>query len=145
MISIIRLTKENMADLIEFSRQEGFPFAVDEEMIRDYCRGDDPVSMCVQTYGVYDDDHLISIMTASYLNVFYHPDSPKGKTVHISGAFTRPEQRSKGYGKMLLDKITEDSRIYFGADYLCCDTISPQFFRKYGYVVSSEERMWIRI
>ena len=145
MIEAIRLKAENIPDLKEFTRQEGFPFAVDEEMVKDYCRGDDPEEMCVQTYGVYDDEKLIAVMTASFVKVFYHPDSPHGKTVHISGAFTIPERRSQGFGKMLLEKITEDAREYFGADYLCCDTISPQFFGKYGFRENSEDRMWIII
>lgn len=145
MIKAIRLKTESIADLIAFTRQDGFPYAVDEEMVRDYCRGDDPVKMCVQTYGVYDDEKLIAVMTASYMNVFYHPDSPHGKTVQISGAFTIPERRSQGFGKMLLETITEDARKHFGADYLCCDTISPQFFGKYGFRINAEDRMWIII
>lgn len=145
MIRVIRLTKENIKDLVQFTKQEGFSFPVDEKMAKDYCKGLDPTDMCVQTYGVYDDDRLISIMTASYLKVFYHPDSPKGKTVQISGAFTIPERRCRGYGKMLLDKIIEEARTYFNADYLCCDTIAPQFFGKYEFKTSSENRMWIVI
>ena len=145
MIKAIRLTEANIEDLIGFSKQEGFPFAVDEQMVKDYCKGNDPYEMCVQTYGVYDDDELIAVMTASYFNVFYHPDSPSGRIVHISGAFTRPERRCQGYGKMLLDKITEDAKRYYGADYLCCDTIAPQFFGKCGFIVNAEDRMWITI
>lgn len=145
MIRAIRLKEENIKDLVQFSKQKDFPYEINEEKVKEYCSGKDPVNMCAQTYGVYDDEKLVAIMTASYLNVFYHEDSPHGKTVQISGAFTVPERRSQGFGKMLLDKITEDAKKYFGADYLCCDTISPQFFLKYGYVVSSEERMWIII
>ena len=145
MIKVIRLTEKNIKDLVQFSLQEGFPYAVNENMVKEYCTGEDPVKMCVQTYGVYDEEKLVSIMSASYLNVFYHKDSPHGKTVQISGAFTIPERRSQGFGKMLLDKIIEEAKTYFGADYLCCDTTSPQFFSKYGYIISSEERMWISI
>ena len=145
MIKAIRLNKENIPDLAAFTRQDGFPFAVDEEMVKEYCSGNDPIGMCVQTYGVYDDGKLIAVMTASFINVFFHPDSPHGKTVHISGAFTVPGRRSQGFGKMLLDRITDDAREYFGADYLCCDTISPQFFGKYGFILNAEDRMWILI
>ena len=145
MIRAVRLKEENINDLVQFSKQEGFPCAIDEDMVKDYCKGSDPVDMCVQTYGVYDDDDLIAVMTASYLKVFYHPDSPKGRTVQISGAFTIPERRSQGYGRMLLEKIIDEARTYFNADYLCCDTIAPQFFGKYEFIKSSEDRMWIVI
>ena len=93
MIKTVRLKPENIPDLLEFTRQDGFPYTVDEEMVKDYCTGKDPTDMCVQTYGVYDDEQLIATMTASFIKVFYHPDSPNGRTVHISGAFTRPERR----------------------------------------------------
>ncbi len=145
MIKAIRLKEENIPDLVAFTRQEGFPMETDEEMVRNYCLGKDPVDMCAQTYAVYDGDELIAVMTASFLNVFYHPDSPHGKTVHISGAFTKAERRRQGFGTMLLEKIMEDAKNCFGADYLCCDTVSPQFFGKNGFIINAEDRMWIRL
>ena len=145
MIKTVRLKPENIPDLLEFTRQDGFPYAVDEEMVKDYCTGKDPTDMCVQTYGVYDDEQLIATMTASFIKVFYHPDSPKGRTVHISGAFTRPERRRQGFGTMLLEKIRADAKEYFHADYLCCDTYAPEFFGKYGFKENAKDRMWIII
>ena len=66
MIKTVRLKPENIPDLLEFTIQDGFPFVVDEEMVKDYCTGEDPVNMCVQTYGVYDDEQLIAVMTARF-------------------------------------------------------------------------------
>ena len=145
MIRVIRLKAENIADLVELSRRDGFPFVVNDNMVAEYCKGEDPTDMCVQTYGVYEDERLVSIMTASYLKVFFHEDSPGGRTIQLSGAFTIPEKRSKGYGKMLIDKIAEDGKIYFNADYLCCDTTNPHFFSKNGFISSNEDRMWKKL
>ena len=145
MINVIRLTEKNIPDLIKLSKQDDFPFKVDEQMLKDYCKGEDPVKMCVQTYGVYDEEQLIAVMTASYLNVFYHPDSPHGKSVQISGAYVLPERRKQGFGTLLLKKITEEAKEFFKADYLCCDTITPAFFSKKGFKINSEDRMWIQI
>ena len=145
MIKTIRLTKENIPDLIKLSQQDDFPFKLNEKMLKEYCKGEDPIKMCVQTYGVYDDEKLIAVMTASYLNVFFHKDSPHGKTVQISGAYVIPERRSEGFGTMLLEAIKTDAKEYFKADYLCCDTYAPDFFFKNSFIISSEDRMWIMI
>ncbi|MBR3265060.1 MAG: GNAT family N-acetyltransferase [Erysipelotrichaceae bacterium] len=142
MIRTIRMKSENIDDLVEFSKQDGFPYAVDRNMLKEYCQGADPIKMCVQTYGVYDDDHLISVMTATYQKVFFHPDSPSGNIVHISGAYTVPQRRSQGYGTLLLNLITKEAKEYFKADYICCDTTNVPYFSKNGFVPSNEDRMW---
>lgn len=142
-----RLDKESIYDLVRFSKTEGFPYELTEESASLYCTGKRPVIGSVQTYGIYDsDEELVSVMTASFLVVFPHTDSPSGRIVQISGAFTHPAFRGMHYATELLKAIENDA-IDFGADYICCDSTADDLYIKFGFETASDDetRLWKRL
>lgn len=60
------------------SEAEGFPYPITEDVARIYCQGRDATAPGVQTYGVFEDDKLVSVMTATFCVVFPCEDSPSG-------------------------------------------------------------------
>jgi Acetyltransferase (GNAT) family. len=53
--------------------------------------------------------------------------------------------RHKGLATTLLEAIESDARDYFHADYLCCDSIADKFYKKNGYRLAQESRLWKKI
>lgn len=140
------LDHDHIPALLELSAAEGFPCELTAETARRYCRGKAPADEGVATYGVFEEDYLVSVMTATFCMVFPCKDSPTGRIVHISGAYTLPASRSRGYASDLLRMIEEDARS-FGADYLCCDSIADGLYLHNGFEPTSDDetRMWKRI
>ena len=138
-----KLDKSNISDLLELSKADGFPCALTEALASLYCGDRAPSSAGAQIYGVYAKGQLISVMTATFCFVFPCEDSPSGRIVHISGAYTHPAHRHKGYALDLLTMIEEDAK-GFGADYLCCDSVADGLYLRFGFKPTddSETRMW---
>ena len=70
------------------SKEEGFPYPISEDAARVYCQNRDVFDTGVQTYGVFEDDKLVSVMTATFCLVFPCEDSPSGGS-RISAARIR--------------------------------------------------------
>jgi GNAT superfamily N-acetyltransferase len=131
-------TMRDCMNLMDIAKEPDFPCKLSFEDAKIYCNGD-----TVQTYGIYNDDELVSIMTATFCRVFPSKDSPTGKIVQISGAYTRPLYRHKGYAKKLLESI-EEIAICYGYDYICCDSIADDLYIKNGFIHApeNESRLW---
>ena len=143
----LRLDENMISDLVRLSDQEDFPYHLTKEDAARFCIGTTPTEQSVQTYGAYHDGKdLVSVMTATFCRIFPHKDSPNGKMVHISGAYTHPEYRNQGHALTLLNAIERDA-VSFGADYLCCDSTVDTLYQKAGFVSSpqNEERMWKKL
>ena len=140
----VRLDNRSVADLAAFSKTEGFPYILNEDTARLYCKGTAPIRPGVQTYGIYDESGMLAaVMTATFCLVFPHSDSPHGRIVHISGAFTRADCRNCHYASALLNAIEEDARRYFNADYLCCDSTADRLYISCGFSgTHGETRLW---
>ena len=138
-----RLTGKDVDRLLEFSKEPGFPCRLAREVAELYCKGGMIKSPCVQTYGIFEGDRLVSVMTATYAFVFPHEDSPGGRICHISGTFTSDEFRHKGYATALLKSIERDARGW-NADYLCCDSSADGFDKNSGFIGApeNESRLW---
>lgn len=138
-----KLDQNRISDLLELSKADGFPCELTEALASLYCGDRAPSAAGVQTYGAYADDRLVSVMTATFCFVFPCEDSPSGRIVHISGAYTHPAHRRKGFASDLLTLIEEDAKA-FGADYLCCDSIADSLYLRFGFKPTddSETRMW---
>lgn len=144
-----RLDENCVDDLIQFSEDfadQGFPYRLTESVAARYCSGANPTDPTAQTYGIYfDGEKLVAVMTATFCFVFPHKDNPSGRIVHISGVYTCPEFRSLGCATRLLESVARDAKQYFDADYLCCDSTLPAFFKKHGFYDSNDERLWMEI
>lgn len=141
--TVQKLNQNNICDLMDISAADGFPCQLTEDIAALYCRGKAPAEEGVQTYGVFADQKLVSVMTATFCAVFPHRDSPKGRIVHISGAYTLPQYRHRHYASDLLRMIEDDAKI-FGADYICCDSTADGLYRSFGFepAPENETRMW---
>lgn len=142
----IRLDKSRIKDLLDLSSADGFPYQLTEKTARIYCAGKAFDEEGVQTYGVWIDDRLVSVMTATFCRVFPCEDSPHGRIVHLSGAFTLPSFRSRRCATELLYLIEKDAAA-FGADYLCCDSTADELYRSFGFgpAPENETRMWKKL
>ncbi len=141
-----RLDKSCISALLELSGSDGFPYVLTEEAAAIYCCGKAPANEGVQTYGIFTDDRLVSVMAATFCVVFPCEDSPTGRIVHISGAYTLPAYRHRHYASDLLTMIEADA-LCFGADYICCDSTADGLYLRFGMEPTSEHetRMWKRI
>jgi predicted acetyltransferase len=136
-----RLNSNNVKAIIDISKCDDFPIEINENIASIYCNNKDSIETGTYTYGVFMEEKLVSVMTATYLLVFPHPDNPNGKITHISGAYTRPEYRHRGLASVLLKEIEKDSML-FGSDYICCYSSADKLYEKYGFKYSTESRMW---
>jgi len=134
----ILTTEEDCLNLIELSKELDFPCTLDYELAKIYCTGNS-----VETYGIYEDNKLVSIMTATFCRVFPCQDSPTGKVIHISGAYTHPDYRHKGYASYILNYIEKIGRLY-NNDYICCDSIADNLYINNGFIKAqkNESRLW---
>ena len=103
------------------------------------------MSPSVHIYGHYVDNQLVSVMTATFMLVMPHVDSPSGRIVHISGAYTHPDFRYRSIASRLLREIEDDARMYFHADYLCCDSSADRLYISNGFEKSEETRLWKKL
>lgn len=129
--------------LTALSAAEGFPYRLTQDLAAVYCRDREPGEQGVSTYGIFYGGLLVSVMTATFCTVFPCDDSPSGRIVHISGAYTLPEYRGRGYATRLLERIEDDAAL-FGADYLCCDSTADGLYLRFGFrsAPAGETRMW---
>ena len=112
-------------------------------VLKQYCHDTIPSDPGTYTYGVYYKGQLASVMTATFCEVFPCKDSPHGRICHISGAHTLSTYRHKGFASLLLQLIEHDARMYFHADYLCCDSIADALYTKAGFIPTvNETRLW---
>jgi len=138
----LRLDDTMIGDLLELSKQEDFPYELSIDEAKKYCSSENIKEQTTQTYGAYyRGTILVSVMTASYVRVFPHKDSPSGKIVHISGAYTHPNYRCMGYATTLVKAIEKDAK-EFGADYICLDSTADKFWTKNEFIKSNESRLW---
>ena len=138
-----RLDGECISALTALSAAEGFPYRLTEDSAAVYCRDREPEAQGVSTYGVFCGEVLVSVMTATFCAVFPCDDSPSGRSVHISGAYTLPGFRGRGYAIVLRERIQDDSAA-FGADYICCDSTADGLYLRFGFksAPAGETRMW---
>lgn len=134
----ILTTEEDCLNLIELSKELDFSCKLDYELAKVYCTRNS-----VETYGIYEDDKLVSIMTATFCRVFPCQDSPTGKVIQISGAYTHPDYRHKGYASYILNYIEKIGRLY-NNDYLCCDSIADKLYINNDFIKApkNESRLW---
>ena len=137
-----KLFEDNIEDLVEISSCDDFPYRIDRQEAAIYCNDCIPTSPCIQTYGVFMDEKLVSVMTATFLFVFPNPDNLTGRIVYISGAYTRPEYRHKGLAKILLQAIEKDAKEFFIADYICCDSYADELYLDSGFEFNNKSRLW---
>ncbi len=139
---IKKLGSDNITDLVELSLVDNFPYKLTKELAAVYCRNDSPAEPGVRVYG----NKLVGVMTATFCLAFPCDDSPSGRIVHLSGAFTLPEYRNRHFAAGLINLIQSDA-VCFGADYLCCDSTADGFYSKFGFVYApaGETRMWKEI
>lgn len=135
-----RLTKSCINDLIDLVKYEK---PLTKDIANAICIGENPDKPCTQVYGIYNSNKLISIMTATYSIVFPHIDGTK--VVQISGAYTHPDYRHKGYATKLLKIIEKDAKKYFKADYICLDSEADELYTKNGYIKSKDSRLWKKL
>ena len=137
------LTTDQLHALLALSAATGFPYRLTDAAARLYLRGRGPADEGVQTYGVFADNRLVSVMTATFCTVFPCEDSPSGRIVHISGAYTHPAYRHRHFATDLLTAIQADAARY-GADYLCCDSTADGLYLRFGFRPTDEKetRMW---
>ena len=145
-ITCQKLDDHHIHDLAQLSGAQGFPYPIAEDSARVYCRNRGASDPGVQTYGVFEEGKLVSVMTATFCVVFPCDDSPSGRIAHISGAYTLPAFRHRHYAAELLTAIQADA-VAFGADYLCCDSTADGLYRSFGmYPTSDDEtRMWKKL
>ena len=141
-----KLNHHHIHDLAVISKEEGFPYPISEDAARVYCQNRDASDTGVQTYGIFEDDKLVSVMTATFCLVFPCEDSPSGRIAHISGAYTLPSYRNRRYATVLLTAIEGDAEA-FGADYLCCDSTADGLYLSFGMHPTSDDetRMWKKL
>ena len=133
----MKLSKKSAKDIIELLK--GYNTYVTEELLGNY------FSDSVRLYGYYEDGKLVSVMTATYCFVFPHEDSPSGRTVQISGAYTKEEYRHRKFASKLLQEIEKDAKEHFKADYLCCDSSADKLYLSNGFEISEESRLWKKL
>ena len=145
-ITCQKLENHHIQDLVAISKAQGFPYPITEDVARVYCRNRDTTEIGVQTYGIFEENKLVSVMTATFCVVFPCEDSPSGRIAHISGAYTLPDHRHRHYATELLTAIEADAEA-FGADYLCCDSTADGLYLCFGMQPTSDDetRMWKRI
>lgn len=145
-VEIRRLTPDDVKLLVVFSYTDDFPcLPMSEQQASRYCGGRISPEPIQQTYGLFVNDSLVSIMTATLSYEFPHSERPSGRVLQISGAFTKREYRHRGYATMLLSAIEEDARNLFKADYICCDSSADELYENFGYEKSTETRLWKRL
>lgn len=138
-----RLDKSHINDVYELLKD--YNSLITKDMLIKMCIGSNPIKPTIQMYGYYHNgSELAAIMVATYLYVMPHEDNPKGKIVHISGAYTKENMRHKGYAGILLEAIEKDAKEYFDADYLCADCIpaGEKLAISQGFVHSNDSRVW---
>ena len=138
----LRLSENNVDELLDFCEGK---YPLTKEVAHNICLGTHPVNPCTQVYGTFCNkngkNELVAIMTATYSIVFPHRDGTK--IVHISGAYTKDNFRNRGYVSDLLKAIERDARDYFHADYMCCDSIANELYKKNGFKEPDiETRLW---
>ena len=140
-----RLDESSTDDLCTLSEEADFPYKISKDDARFYCKGTD-ISEGVQTYGVYQENRLTGVMTATFCRVFPHCDSPSGKIIQLSGAYVHPDFRGQGNATALIKAIEEDAVIY-GADYICTDSTADELYEKNGFnhAPENESRLWKRL
>ena len=104
------------------------------------CGGEKPSHPCAQIYGAFEGAEMVSMITATYCVVYPHKDGTK--IVQLSGAYTKESERGKGYASAILEMIEHDAKVYFNADYLCCDSSADELYYKHGFKKSDESRLW---
>ncbi len=138
----LRLNESNIDELLDFCKGK---YPLTKEVAHNICLGTHPVNPCTQVYGIFYNENgkskLVAIMTATYSIVFPHEDGTR--IVHISGAYTKDNFRNKGYASDLLKAIERDARDYFHADYMCCDSVANELYKKNGFKEPDvETRLW---
>jgi len=141
-MKIKRLDRTDIKELIKLSSSEGFPYQLTLELAAIFCNGIIPDKPTQQSYGIFIDNRLVSVMTATFLYEFPHEDRPSGKVVQVSGAYTIPEHRHKRLATYLLKLIENDAKIHYKADYICCDSSADDLYKNANWNYSNESRMW---
>ena len=114
-----RLSKPNIDDLRKLLRVD-----LPDDLLKEACNGGLPSTPQAQMYGIYKDDRLVSAALATFMYVMPTLTEPAGREVKISGIYTLPEFRNKGYMSELYKFIESDAIKYFAADRLTVEASS---------------------
>ena len=136
----MRLDNNSIKDILILLHEYN-PY-ISESILSEYCNNSNPINPSVHIYGYYADNILVSVMTATYMFVMPHKDSPSGRIVQISGAYTNPNYRHQHIASKLLKEIQEDALQHFHADYICCDSSVDNLYISNGFKKSEESRLW---
>ena len=138
----IDLNGKQTKDLMILSREQGFPCELDDGLLAVY--REQIREGRIRMYGVYQGDQLVSIGTLSLFYVFPHRDSPTGLIGHISGMFTHPCHRHKGYAGDVLGAMIADAR-EMRCEYVCVDSTADRLYREKGFIPAPEDesRLWL--
>ena len=101
------------------------------------------------TFGAFVKGELVAMAVVSYVRVFPCEDTPNGVFIHLSGCYTKPNYRHKGYMSAIIQEIGEFAK-EVNADYLSCDNLQSNdakardFFLVNGFedISDGESRMW---
>ena len=132
----MKLNKTHIKDILQLLKEYN-PYVNEIVLMEMLC----DKSCNMKIYGKYCEGTLVSMMCATYLNVFPHKDSPTGRIVRVSGAYTDERFRRNGYARELLREIEKDVIEEFDCDYICCDSSVDELYISEGYVESSESRL----
>lgn len=137
---VVVLNRLCVYELIDFAKK--FDIELTENQALMYCTSP---NTGVVTYGLYNDSNqLLSIMTITFCLVFPSKDAKYGRTAQLSGAYTLPEHRHKGYSSLILKAIEIDAK-NLGVEYLCTDSLANELFEKNGFIKAEDTRMWKKL
>lgn len=143
--TVKKLDMQYINQILELSKGPGFPFAISEAYLENYCANPSEVVPFIQGYGIFVDEKMIGIGTLSVYKRFPHKHCPTGTIADISGVYVLPEFRRRGYASILLNKIIQDAEACH-ADYIALDAMTniKGLYEKAGFISapSDETRMW---
>ena len=110
-----RLNYYNIHDLVDFCKQcEGCP-DITEEQANLYCHVLEPELPSVRTYGAFDGNQLVGILTAEFFLVFPGKAVPSGRCTAVMGLYSLPKYSLGEISAGILKLVKKDSEA-FGAD-----------------------------
>ena len=137
MIESRRLSGKDIKTLVKLSEESDFPAHLDKKDARFFCSRK---RNCI-TYGIFHNNELVAVTTVSFMQTFPCSDAPHGKVAYISGVYTRPDMRGRGFATELLRQVERKAK-KVKMDYICCDSKADKLFLKYGLKPSSESSLW---
>ena len=75
----MRLDNNSIKDILILLHEYN-PY-ITESILSEYCNNSNSINPSVHIYGYYTNNMLVSVMTATYMFVMPHKDSPSGRIV----------------------------------------------------------------